>query len=534
MKRQGHSSFLASFLSSLAVSQGVATNVNVNFLNASLECSHNDKEWRICTQPDGSRPKFYCPAYSDYNETELQTVEPLLSCFSCPSSNSSCADVVNEVNEFLSADGIANNYDRKAACKTLCESKNEGDVCSQSSQCTPGKLFCDYDMGDTAFSENGTCRKCPADSKVCGEFATSKKGRQNCLDCRLFCNGTSVSKLFIDGEDIVSKPIDSAVQASYQTATGDLHDCSMLPFNPKSICPGAGGKICLIDKQSSYAYQLSNQAEKSGCVGVVAFDSIDDVYPHSNSDSQLLIPYVYIGKEDGLNLQNRIGSATQIQVNVFGAGCYPSFESNRCNQQSRCEQGSYCLFHNAPDSENNMYTEGHCRLCPIRFDEPDPMDCIYFPSQDSPNTPPYFMEKHETLTLKQNIQSCMKSCGYKAPDTGSKFSPSSLTAQDRAEMVSSQSDDYCIVCPNNEMRHPNRTIAVAEGRYQCWQAKQFSDVMRFPPNWSNCEVFRALTSICGCDGQGYAGTTTELQRAILTWLPRVAAILSILVSSIVI
>ena len=161
-------------------------------------------------------------------------------------------------------------------------------------------------------------------------------------------------------------------------------------------------------------HQLSNQAEKSGCVAAVAFDRIYDVSPHSNSDSQLLIPYVYIGKEDGLNLQDRIGSETLIQVDVFDDGCYPSFESNRCN-------------------------------------------------------------RHRTI------------------------------------------------------------IAVAEGRYQCWQAKQFSDIMRFPPNWSNCEVFRALTSICGRGVQGYAGTATELQRAVITWLPRVAAILSsVLVSSIVI
>ena len=492
----------------------------MNFFNASLKCSHKDKEWRICTKPDGSRPMFYCPAYTNYNATELLTVDPLMSCFTCPSSNSSCS----EVNDLLSVDSISTNVNRIAACETLCESKIEGDACSQSSLCTPGKFFCDYD------TDLKTCRKCPTDPKMCGEFATPGQGYQNCLDCRLYCNGTSVSKLFIDGEVIDSKPIDSAVQASHQTATGDLHDCLMLSLDVNNICPGAKGKMCLIDKRGSYAYHLSNQAEKSGCVGVVVFDSIDDDSPHSNSDSQLLIPYVYIAKKDSLSIQNKIGSIAHIQVEVFGAGCYPSFESNRCNQQSRCKDGSYCSFHYAPDSESNMYTEGHCRLCPLRFEEPDPMDCIYSPSQDSPNTNPYAIEKHETLTLKQNVRSCMKSCGYKAPDTGSKFSANGLSAKDKAEMTLAQSEDYCTVCPHNEMRHPNRTIAVAGGRYQCWQAKQFSDIMKFPLNWSNCEVFLALTSICGCDGQGYAGTTTELQRAVLTWLPRVAAILSILVS----
>ncbi|KAL3787791.1 hypothetical protein ACHAWO_007758 [Cyclotella atomus] len=52
-----------------------------------------------------------------------------------------------------------------------------------------------------------------------------------------------------------------------------------------------------------------------------------------------------------------------------------------------------------------------------------------------------------------------------------------------------------------------------------------------PKNSSNCELAQSMHYIiCGCEGQGYAGADTGTKKVVLAWLPRTAAILSILVS----
>lgn len=85
--------------------------LDVNHLTAAKICSHGDKEWYICTQPEGWGGMFYCPAYSDYNETELASVEwgalgvptPLMPCFTCPRAPANCSTTVAEV---MTAAGI--------------------------------------------------------------------------------------------------------------------------------------------------------------------------------------------------------------------------------------------------------------------------------------------------------------------------------------------------------------------------------------------------------------------------------------------
>jgi hypothetical protein len=98
----------------------IPAELNVNLLTAFHECSHYGKQWHICTQPDGWGSMYYCPAYSDYNETELALVEylsigeptPLTPCFTCPKDGSDCSTLVSEV---MTAAGIAEDQNA-----TLC------------------------------------------------------------------------------------------------------------------------------------------------------------------------------------------------------------------------------------------------------------------------------------------------------------------------------------------------------------------------------------------------------------------------------
>lgn len=79
--------------------------------------------------------------------------------------------------------------------------------------------------------------------------------------------------MFVDGEPILSHPVDGTKQAPHQNATGTLHNCTILALDPKNICPGAEGKTCLVFfvVLVSPVWQVSNQAEKSGCAGIIAF-----------------------------------------------------------------------------------------------------------------------------------------------------------------------------------------------------------------------------------------------------------------------
>ncbi|KAL7484675.1 hypothetical protein ACHAW6_010307 [Cyclotella cf. meneghiniana] len=514
------------------------SDLDVNFLTASFECSHRGKEWHVCTQPDGWGSMWYCPAYSEYNETQLQDVEwgslgkptPLTPCFTCPSADSNCSFVVTEL---LAANNISQDQNSTLGewnimdeatqyCEDLCESNKEGEACSQDNQCTPGALFCDYAANDTEYA-SGTCKRCPTRPDECSQegFATSVQGQYNCRDCRLYCDGASVSKVWVEGEPISSQPINGAIQASHQTASGAMYDCSKLILDPNNVCPGAEGKICLIDFNETLAipWQVSKQAERSGCAGILAFiDPYDLPFYHSNSE--LLIPYTYIPIKEGRKLlKNKIGATAKLQVEIFGSGCYPGWDLVSCSATLPCKEGTFCVFNDAP-LENDFFSEGYCQSCPE-----DPVGCFFVPPSEEIR-----IETSLTYSI-QKVQSCTKSCEARIPSDRCKFCTSEVTAFNID--INLSQDDWCSFCPNGDIQYPERIVPLFAG-YQCSQLDEFFRSVPIHKDSRNCQLAQSLNYICGCEGTGYAGATTTAQRRALAWLPRVAAILSILGSSFII
>jgi hypothetical protein len=144
------------------------------------------------------------------------------------------------------------------------------------------------------------------------------------------CWSVGASKVWVDGVAIPSQPVSSAIQSSHQNATGALHDCSNLSLESASLCQGAKGKMCLVHFENKSAedtifnaepWQVSDNAEESGCVGVIAFDQT--YYgPQWHGLSELLIPYLYIKEEEGLVLlDSKIGKDAKVEVDIFGAAC---------------------------------------------------------------------------------------------------------------------------------------------------------------------------------------------------------------------
>ena len=131
----------------------IPAELDVDIATASLECSHNGKPWYICATPS-SGVALYCPAYSEFNESEVAQNEwtrttpgigvstPLSPCFTCPGPESNCTAVVND--EFNTTSRLQNQttngayiYDLALSqCNLLCNSSKQGDICGLNAQCT--------------------------------------------------------------------------------------------------------------------------------------------------------------------------------------------------------------------------------------------------------------------------------------------------------------------------------------------------------------------------------------------------------------
>ena len=549
--------------------------LNVNIHTVSFECSHHGKKWHICYDDPGDdffipdAAALYCPAYSELNATELEHHADYQffwdTCFPCPDANSNCALIVEQVvatvvnndmyNDDYPFDATKATNDLNSYCELMCEAKQEGESCDENDKCAPGQHFCDYASDDMyRNSDTGTCKLCPANIEECSNdgFTTSTQGQLNCKNCRLVCWEISASKLWVGGELISSKPIGDSVQSSYQNASGALHDCSVLELDAKTICPGAEGKMCIVSV-TNYTewspWKVSNQAEKSGCVGVIASHPSNVLTRHQFTE--LLIPFVSISEEDGLKLlSEKIETLTKLEVDVFGGACDPNWNAfysinGACSASDRCPDGEYCAFYTNPIDEN-VYGIGTCLPCPNDSDEePDPLACYFdqtaltmisiwdnstFTFTQTASTGENTEEDSYPDTV-QNVVSCAESCKAEAAliSKSCKFCSEELTKFEFAES-SSEEGTSCVFCPQYDVLYPDRIVALFGDTVTCSDMETFFRRMPVPQDSSNCQLAQSMNYICGCEGKGYGGANTHAKKSALAWMPRVSAVLSLLVS----
>jgi hypothetical protein len=338
--------------------------------------------------------------------------------------------------------------------------------------------------------------------------------------------------VWVEGVAIPSQPVYSAIQSSHQNATGALHDCSNLSLESASSCPGAKGKMCLVYFENKTAddpiinagpWQVSGNAEDSGCVGVVAFDQAYDG-PPSHSSAELLIPYVYITEEEGLVLLgSKIGMDAKVEVDIFGATCLSrEYGYGACNTDFPCDDDSFCGFTWGPIGPD-LYSEGDCLPCPE-----DPTGC-YFDAKIF-----HVMNANDHGVLiepdtVQNVESCAKACdaGAALASKECKFCPTKLT---EFSFGVDDEEDRCQFCPQHDVQFPDRRVPLFGDNVTCSQMESFFERLPVPKDSSNCQLAQSTNYICGCEGRGYAGADTMPKKVVLAWLPRTAAVLSMLVS----
>jgi hypothetical protein len=350
--------------------------------------------------------------------------------------------------------------------------------------------------------------------------------------------------VWVDGVAIPSQPVWNAIQSSHQNATGALHDCSNLSLESASLCSGAKGKMCLVYFENktkndddttlnAEPWQVSDNAEESGCIGVIAFDKayFDQAFygPPGHDLAELLIPYVYITEEEGLVLLgSKIGKDAKVEVDIFGAYCSvenTGYGDGAFNRDLPCDDDSFCAFYYGgigPD----LFSKGECLPCPE-----DPTDC-YFDAEvlikfyDDDDDYSWNSTYPDTV---QNVESCAETCnaGAALASKECKFCPTKLT---EFSFGVDNKDDRCQFCPQNDVQFPDRRVSLFGDHVTCSQMESFFERLPVPKDSSNCQLAQSTNYICGCEGRGYAGANTSTKKVVLAWLPRTAAILSILVS----
>jgi hypothetical protein len=223
-------------------------------------------------------------------------------------------------------------------------------------------------------------------------------------------------------------------------------------------------------------------------------------------------------------LINNIGSNATVEVDVFGAYCgYTGDGYGGCSAFSSCEEGEFCLFWFGAVGRD-MFNKGECYSCPKNANgDPNPLGC-YFDNQLD-----FWAGNWTGWDTVQNVQSCASSCGVEALLTNNdcKFCADDLT---KFEFGIESEEEKCIFCPQNDLQFPDRTIPLFEADITCDQMESFFQRLPVPNNSSICQLAQSMNYICGCDGTGYAGASTQTKQAVLAWMPRIAAILSMMVS----
>ena len=326
----------------------------------------------------------------------------------------------------------------------------------------------------------------------------------------------------MDGEFVPSQHVEAAIQSSAQQASGVLHDCSNLILGSENVCWGAEGKICLVDftvdAGIAWAWRVSNQAEKSGCVGLIAFmNTNEQIWLPTHADTELLIPFVYVSKDDGQNMfRSKIGKTATIEVSVFGAGCFLHWgweeETLVCSDRMPCDIDTFCEYKTDPLSEDR-YSSGFCTSCPRDANgEIDPISCYF--------------NVHDADTV-QNTESCVDACKAEEEFNGEcKFCTSQLT---EFKFGVENEADRCVFCQQDDVQFPDRIVSLIGESVTCSKLDSFFKRLPVSTDTSNCELIRSVNYICGCEGVGYAGANTQAKKNALVWVPRVTAILSMMV-----
>mmetsp|Transcript_12998 Transcript_12998/g.25311 ORF Transcript_12998/g.25311 Transcript_12998/m.25311 type:complete len:832 (+) Transcript_12998:115-2610(+) len=478
----------------------------------------------LCPVDEQFREPPYLKMTRTYHSGSEVSFQP---CFQCPELDSiyghDCATSIKNMTQIFDLT-VANASSLLDMCTKMCDNGFEGDYCSVEEPCSAYSHFCDF---SDAQNDLGVCQKCPKEISDCyGKgFITSEAGRRNCVECEPQCDDVGWSTLIVEEKEIPSDFMHLAIQESYLAASGPITDCSDLVRHSVDKCIGAGGKVCLVDVSTRHIKyrELSQKAENSGCVAIILNATYNNGRPiacGSHSYDELGVPFICISNNNTNYFQkDAIGKTAAIEVNILGQACH-----NNSNQGTICSENVPCASKNefCPFDRkvvNGDYEDGWCDRCPIDGNgNPVPLSCYFDFSEGYARDSKYVID-------------CVKSCDAQIKFGSCKFCPDGLNAID---FDVAHGDEKCHFCPNYDVRYPDRLFPLFGDNITCWQMQAFYESVDIDKNSQNCALAQKMNYICGCEGLGYAGASTESKQALLVWLPRAMAILSMFGSSFIV
>ena len=512
----------------------------------------------------------YCPEgfYCDLvQKTDYNGVDSILGlCRPCSGSDENCFD--GRFNSNSSTIETASVEECQEQCGV------EKNLCSSSGDC-PNGLFCHLQSDGEGF-----CHGCPQHFANCKEITVgdtnlTSQGIDSCIsNCDLQCRAEGFLKT-TDSSTGTSSEI-AGVNVIHNTiqvlATGPIVDCGL----GLETCEGAEGAVCFIERGKAPFVNKTRNCKAGGGVAVVIYNvaaecgNIDATF----SEAEVFIPAVTLKHTDGRNI---LEEARAISINSPDAPMYatvdaggPDIDPGHCllgcmvghecegtnmtcdwdngdhgdcevtEQRKRCNDAESIDTDFLPCLKDNEYCDfslgkgGYCSQCP------DSTVKCFYSGLDGLGAKECSTQCDDGKTNTELKNFKCKVCpilNFTLDDVTEGFSSTKEEIENPCSFCAEKNETEITSCSGVDrwdMEYPKRTLRLYDsggsGGIECWAVANFYRSLNIKADSPYCESARRFNYVCGCsDSVGYAGADSKTKQSALVWMPRIGAILSILV-----
>lgn len=549
-------------------------------VSVNMDLNSTDFDERGLDDGDGISDDLppYCPLgyYCDLVEITNHTGDDYIQgiCRDCAGGSERCLDGRFMLSNTTTASNFADVLEMASVgeCQERCGI--ETNLCSSVEDC-PNGLFCNFESDG-----EGHCHGCPVHSFYCqdimyGDKNLTSKGLDTCvsscdLQCRVGASLTTTDTTTSISTEVVDvNGIYNTIQVS---RTGPIVDCGL----GQEICEGAKGAVCLIERGLSPFINKTRNCADGGGVAAVIYNVAGNCENIDGSffTSESLIPAITLTHIDGKSLLEEAraiaiespDSPMYATVDVGGYdvlpgrcvfGCMEGLECSGANQTCDWENGSFgdceevesrqfCngeasfLAEYLPCLGENEYCDfslgdlGFCNTC-----VDDPIQCFYS-GLDGLGVKECAARctngKSDEVELESSNCKVCPVLNFTLDDVNEGFTSTLEEVENPCNFCAEKNATEQTTCsPRNrwDMEYPDRTIRLFGSGVECWAVAEFYRSLNLDADSAYCESARTFNYVCGCsDSVGYAGANTTSKQIALVWLPRIGAILSILVREI--
>lgn len=402
------------------------------------------------------------------------------------------------------------------------EIKTGDDGCSVDRPCADGESFCDsgeclecpWHVHECFLAEERDGRDKPEGGKSVVTKNLSEEGRLSCADtCNLDCWQDAEGSVAAAGGEVQltatwspwgSKNNNWTMAPFRNSPEGDaegiLIDCKT-GYEGECVLPEEGGDgagyVCLIKfgyPDIWFGEQIDN-CEAAGGVAAIIYHKVHHLLRVDLRDWVTNIPSVGISLSDGERLlRDGLGKMARVTLSHVGESC-----RSHCSIHHPCTApGQFC-----------NYDKGEFGYCQDCFEE---SKWCFFAG----------------LPLA-GAQHCSEVCGASLIFPECKFCGNGISGKSIETADVEGGEPVCEFCPGGlKEEYADVKMELFGKSMDCFNMDEFFRNYAIAEDDPNCKLSRMFNFICGCEGTGYAGASSEAKRDALVWVPRVSGIVSFL------